>query len=199
MKLVNCQNYFNMKSFKEVCQLLEAGETVEVYIDCIGHSRNNYEQEKYHDAIVGKYEDRVKVEIKEGSHSYSYKYKLKKEEIKMKVIKVVDEKTLKMLEEQSALTVEGLIEEDAPEFMNWVKQYSPVTSEIVYIIKGKTMNEVYGLTEENAYRDDLTLQAIPLNLIKDVSAIILPRFQIEGRWFDDIVENNAMKEGMNHG
>lgn len=117
----------------------------------------------------------------------------------MKLIKVKDHKTLKMLEEQSALTVEGLIEEDAPLFLDWVKHRSPVTTESVYIIKGNIMNEVYGLTGENAYPDDLTLQAIPLNLIKNVSAIIIPRFEIEGRWFDDIVENNAMREAMNNG
>lgn len=117
----------------------------------------------------------------------------------MKLIKVKDIETLKMLEEQSALTIEGLNEEDAPEFLNWVKQFSPVKSEIVYIVEGMLMNEVYGLTGENAYKDDLTIQAIPLNLIENVSEIIVPRFEIRGRWFDDVVENNAIKEAMNNG
>ena len=59
-------------------------------------------------------------------------------------------KTLTTLEELeslgSALTMEGLSEDSISEFIDWVKQYTPMKSETAYIIKGKTMNDVYMLT-----------------------------------------------------
>ena len=55
-------------------------------------------------------------------------------------------KTLTTLEELeslgSALTMEGLAEDSISEFIDWVKQYTPMKSETAYIIKGKTMNDV---------------------------------------------------------
>ena len=53
------------------------------------------------------------------------------------------------------------------------------------------MNNAYGLTGENAYKDELTILSIKLEDIENVGAIIIPRFDIGGRWFDDIVDNNA--------
>ena len=58
-------------------------------------------------------------------------------------------KTLTTLEELeslgSALTMEGLAEDSISEFIDWVKQYTPMKSETAYIIKGKTMNDVYNI------------------------------------------------------
>ena len=55
-------------------------------------------------------------------------------------------KTLTTLEELeslgSALTMEGLTEDSIFEFIDWIKQYTPMKSETAYIIKGKTMNDV---------------------------------------------------------
>lgn len=113
----------------------------------------------------------------------------------MRTVHVANVETLKMLEENSALTLEGLNEEDAPKLMEWVKNLTPVTDEVVYIIKGKTMNLAYGLTGDNAYPNDLTIQAIPLNLVKNFAALVIPRFNIGARWFDDIVANNARRKG----
>ena len=53
------------------------------------------------------------------------------------------------------------------------------------------MNNAYGLTGTNAYKDELTILSIKLEDIENVGAITLPRFDIGGRWFDDIVDNNA--------
>ena len=53
------------------------------------------------------------------------------------------------------------------------------------------MNNAYGLTGKNAYKDDLTIFCIKLEDIENVGAITLPRFEIGGRWFDDVVSNNA--------
>ena len=76
-KLINGQNYFNETAFNEACEALEQGETVKMYIDVIGHTRNNNEQEAYREALENKYGSRLKVEKSEGGYSYSYSYSLK--------------------------------------------------------------------------------------------------------------------------
>lgn len=77
MKLINGKNYFNKDSFNEMCQELEKGEEIEVYIDCIGHTRNNMEQESYKESLVEKYGSQLDVAYHDGVCSYSYSYKLK--------------------------------------------------------------------------------------------------------------------------
>jgi hypothetical protein len=74
--LLNCGNYYNENSFNELCDLLEQGKAVNVYIDCIGHNRNNNEQEAYKESLVDKYGDMLTVEINKGAFSYSYIYSL---------------------------------------------------------------------------------------------------------------------------
>lgn len=76
-KLINGENYFNEVSFNKACKELEQGNTIEMYIDVIGHTRNNMVQEEYEEALVNKYGDRLIVEKELGSYSYSYSYRLK--------------------------------------------------------------------------------------------------------------------------
>lgn len=78
-KLINCGNDFYSKHFDEVCEALESGETVEVYIDCIGHTRNNWAQDSYKKALVEKYGDRLSVTTEHGAYCYSHTYALKEE------------------------------------------------------------------------------------------------------------------------
>lgn len=94
----------------------------------------------------------------------------------------------------SALTMEGLAEDSISEFIDWVKQYTPMKSETAYIIKGKTMNDVYMLTGNNKYPDDCTIVSIKLEDMENSMAVVMPRFHIGARWFDDIVMNNAARE-----
>ena len=107
-------------------------------------------------------------------------------------------KTLTTLEELeslgSALTMEGLAEDSISEFIDWVKQYTPMKSETAYVIKGKTMNDVYMLTGNNKYPDDCTIVSIKLEDMENSMAVVIPRFNIGARWFDDIVMNNAARE-----
>jgi Ser-tRNA(Ala) deacylase AlaX len=107
-------------------------------------------------------------------------------------------KTLTTLEELeslgSALTMEGLAEDSISEFIDWVKQYTPMKSETAYIIKGKTMNDVYMLTGNNKYPDGCTIVSIKLEDMENSMAVVIPRFNIGARWFDDIVMNNAARE-----
>lgn len=53
------KNYFNDDSFKEVCDELEKGNEVGVWIDCIGHTRAAIEGSIYTDEIRKKYGDRL--------------------------------------------------------------------------------------------------------------------------------------------
>ncbi len=77
MKTINGGNYFHEKAFNEICETLEKGEAVQVYIDSIGHTRNNNEQEVYKEALQEKYGSRLQIEKNEGGYSYSYSYQLK--------------------------------------------------------------------------------------------------------------------------
>lgn len=77
MKTINGGNYFHEKAFNEICEALESKETIQVYIDCIGHTRNNFEQEEYKKALIEKFGVALSFEKLDGNNSYSYKYKLK--------------------------------------------------------------------------------------------------------------------------
>lgn len=113
----------------------------------------------------------------------------------MEIIRLTDLNELNAL--GSALTIEGLSEESIPDFMDWVKKYTPMKKEIAYVIKGKTMNCIYNLTGNNAYPNDCTIVSIKLEDMKNSGAIVIPRFEIGGRWFDDIVNNNSMRDKVN--
>lgn len=75
-KFINCGNDFYQEYFEEVCTELEKGERVHVYIDCIGHTRNNMSQDAYRDALIKHFGDRLNIEFEEGVCSYSYTYNL---------------------------------------------------------------------------------------------------------------------------
>lgn len=60
--------------------------------------------------------------------------------------------------------------------------------------KGSVMNRVYGLTESNAYPDDLTFLVIPDYYNPGV------KIMVSARWFDDIVANNQIRQSaINYG
>ena len=77
MQTINGGNYYHEKAFNEICEALEQGQTISVYIDCIGHGTNNREQEVYKEELLNKFGSRLMVERSEGGYSYSYTYKLK--------------------------------------------------------------------------------------------------------------------------
>ena len=53
--LVNCGNYYTAKKFRELCDYLEAGKKVMIYIDCIGHTRTYTVTAQYVEALKLKY------------------------------------------------------------------------------------------------------------------------------------------------
>ena len=59
---------------------------------------------------------------------------------------------------------------------------------------GKDMNEWAKLTGTNAYPDDLTFISFPLDGL-DSGKLAIFKIRMRDRWFDDIVDNNARREG----
>ena len=114
----------------------------------------------------------------------------------MKTIYVSTKEQLDELYNQSALTWEGLSadEENLNAVENWLKAHSAIIEgkePAFHIITGELMNTTYGLTSDNAYSKDLTLVSVT---DIDQMAIVFPRFEVGGRWFDDVVDNNVRRE-----
>lgn len=115
----------------------------------------------------------------------------------MNKIYVTDENELDIFYKDWSLTFIGVIEDEIPFYLDFIKKYTPLKKEDVYIIKGALMNKKYNLTGDNRYFDDLTIICIKLEDIENVNELAIPRFQIGDRWFTDIVDNNARREEEN--
>ena len=115
---------------------------------------------------------------------------------KMKKIMVETKAQLEELVKESALTWEGLdtSDESLQQVFDWIKGYTPLKCERVYITKGAVMDAVYGLTGDNAYQPDCSIVSVRLSDMEKPMAIALPRFRVGGRWLDDIVDNNRRRE-----
>lgn len=94
----------------------------------------------------------------------------------------------------SALTFTGIICEEAPLYLNFLKENGIEIDEKVtcYFTEGRYMNMYYDLKGDVAYPDNLHFLIIPLKAFKDgqIGKLALLRLQVDGRWFDDIVDNN---------
>ena len=98
--------------------------------------------------------------------------------------------------ESSAFTFEGIDltdeEKELKEIYDFItdkcgyEKDKPVTW---YTFSGRTMNEQFGLTESNAYKDDLTFLVIP-DFYDVAFKLAIPN----ARWFDDIVCNNRINQ-----
>ena len=120
----------------------------------------------------------------------------------MNIIKVTTKAQLDELYKESAFTIEGLSSDDKSlgQLAEWVKHLTEFKREDFYIIEGKTMNREYNLTGTNAYPEtDCTLVCIKLSDLEKPLALTIPRFQVGGRWFDDVVANNARREAEKSG
>lgn len=95
---------------------------------------------------------------------------------------------LKFLYDNDALTFEGLAHESIDEVIEFLNSRSHINGQIeAYVIKGKVMNDICGLTNDNAYPDDLTIIAFyPSGTVLAI--------QVGARWMSDIIDNNAVRE-----
>ena len=100
---------------------------------------------------------------------------------------------LDALYNSSALTWEGLTTDDESikQVEEWLTEHKVDISKAVFnIISGKLMNTIYKLKGDNRYPNDLSIVSITGI---DTTNVILARFRVGGRWFDDIVDNNKRK------
>ena len=72
-KLVNGKNYFNDESFNEMVNRLENGETIGIYIDCIGHTRDAIETAHYVEELQKKFGEKLIIDTKSNWYT---EYKL---------------------------------------------------------------------------------------------------------------------------
>ena len=117
----------------------------------------------------------------------------------IRTIKITTAEQLEQLYVGSAWTWEGMSadEENLQQIVEWFEDEGcPLKKNEFYIISGKTMNEVYGLTGPNRYSNNLTLVAIDLYNIPNIQSLYAKKFDVGARWFDDIVDNNAHREEM---
>ena len=114
----------------------------------------------------------------------------------MKKIMVETKAQLEELVKESALTWEGLdtSDESLKQVFDWLKGYTPLKCERVYITSGGLMDVAYGLTGTNAYPANLSIVSVRLCDMEKPMAIAIPRFRVGGRWLDDIVDNNRRRE-----
>lgn len=116
--------------------------------------------------------------------------------MKYTIENVTTKEQLDKLYNNSAFTIEGLVEESIVDLIAWLEENTTFTTDepVVYVIKGNVMNEMYNLHGDNAYPNDLTIiSVIDIDLLK----IVTKRFLVGGRWFDDVVDNNVRREENN--
>lgn len=101
----------------------------------------------------------------------------------MEILKVETKEQLKALNDCSAMTWEGLVEEDFGAALDMCGAEGAKG----YVTTGKVMNEICHLTGSNAYPDDLTIFSI--DKFKGLA------IKYGARWMDDILSSNADREG----
>ena len=119
----------------------------------------------------------------------------KNPERKYKLVKVPELKRDEMFKEffeTSAFTFEGIVindELDELEKFLEARDYNvPEEKRYWYWFTGEDMNYIFGLTDDNAYPNDLTFLVIPEYYNP------MTKIQIGARWFDDIVANNTIRQ-----
>jgi hypothetical protein len=118
----------------------------------------------------------------------------RKGEITME-IRDIKRGTFKKLYDGSALTFEGL--DISGENLNDLYEFlekNGLFKRECYVISGKEMNKHYHLTDSNAYPDDLTIVCVELSNFDSITKITMARFELGGRWFDDVVDNNRRRQ-----
>ena len=53
---------------------------------------------------------------------------------------------------------------------------------------------MYGLTDKNAYDDDLNFLSIDLDNWSEMGKLPFYKMQVGARWLDDIVDNNKVRQ-----
>lgn len=86
---------------------------------------------------------------------------------------------------------------------DWIDGYNDLLKEAGigkpkkwYEFYGKDMNEVYNLTGNNRYPANFHFLSFEIDGL-DISKLAIFKLKMRDRWFDDIVDNNLRREGVN--
>lgn len=112
-------------------------------------------------------------------------------------IEDTDYKTLYELEKGSAFTIEGA----GGDINDWTTGLNKMLKEkgigevkTFYTFSGKHMNEQYELEGSNKYPDNFTFLSFKLDGL-DVGKLAIFKLEFGARWLDDIIDNNARRQG----
>ena len=121
-----------------------------------------------------------------------------------------DDDIFAALEDDSAFTLIGVLEDDLDPMINKFLQDDPdedpediaktggLKDNIeVYFIRGKDMNKKYHLEGRNSYRDELGFLVVPREYFNDVDMVDRFRLAVHPvrlRWFDELIESHRRKQ-----
>ena len=115
---------------------------------------------------------------------------------KYELIEATDD-DLVNLEKGSAFTFEGLMSDDKNlnDLVDFFNEKTNIKIPMkIYHATGEKVNTLYGLTGRNAYPNDLDIVLLPLDNWNELGDLPMIKIQIGARWFDDIVDNNRMRQ-----
>ena len=119
--------------------------------------------------------------------------------MKLNVV-TADKKKIEELANRSAFTWEGMALDE--ENLTAVAQafidndlVKPETEQMTgYTWSGAVMNALYGLTDENAYPDDLPFLSIDNDSFDGEGNLNVFKMSVGARWLDDIIRNNELNQ-----
>lgn len=109
----------------------------------------------------------------------------------------IDTDKIQELVSKSAFTWEGMdiSDENLKAIVTDLKEKTPITLPVnFYTFSGKTMNDLFGLTDKNAYSDDLHFVSIDLDNWSEMGNLPMYKMEVNARWLDDIVGNNKVRQ-----
>lgn len=119
------------------------------------------------------------------------------EDDKEYTIEEVGEDKIRELENKSAFTWEGAVttDEALQKIVDDFKDKTPIELPVhFYTWSGKLFNEIYGLTDSNAYPDDLHFLSVDLDNWSEMGNLPMFKMKVGARWLDDIVDNNEVRQ-----
>ena len=103
---------------------------------------------------------------------------------------------------KSAFTWEGMdaSEENLQAIVDDLKENTNITLPVnFYKWSGELFNDMFELTDANAYQNDLTFLAIDLDNWSALGNLPIYKMQVGARWLDDIVDNNTVRQNKING
>lgn len=122
-----------------------------------------------------------------------------KEEKEYTVTEILPENSemINDLTSKSAFTWEGMdaSDENLQAIVDDLKENTNITLPVnFYKWSGELFNDMFELTDANAYPNDLTFLAIDLDNWSAMGNLPIYKMQVGARWLDDIVDNNKVRQ-----